>query len=257
VSAEYTTLADGGGHDRSIEEDVERDLATIKEMCELLVVGWYEDVEYKVPVAYHVGGCKWRSRSITGSCDCPVENESRKRALRRPGLIQQLKAYREHRDTDREPKAERAAPRVKKIKNNPELDGFLTLDEIACDATSLVDRVWSEAGRDRGWAVIGSETLIANLPVRTADLKSRPDLIRIVRKSAVRWVDISRKALRLVVSDSIFGSSVCGNCGGGLTVPWDNAGDVRCIGSPDVPACGESYPMSEWIRLYEEGKARK
>jgi hypothetical protein len=169
--------------------------------------------------------------------------------------MKQLEDFKKYQDTDREPKAERAAPRVKKIKNNPELDGFFALDEISCDTSSVVDRVWEEAGRDRTWASVGGAlAILGNLPSKVQELRSRPDLIWTIRRSVVRSVDLARRSLRLIVSDSIFGSVVCGNCSGGLAVPSDNSGDVRCVGKPGVDPCGETYPMSEWITLYERSK---
>lgn len=229
---------------------LEHDLVQIKADCALLVLGWNDKVEYKVPVAYHRITCKYRQRLSTG-CQCPVTNETRIRNVKRPGLLEQLEKFKEYQDTDREPKAERQAPRVKKIKNNAELGGFFTLDEIACDVSATIDRLWSEAEKPRTWAVIGTKNLLGALPGQAAMLSSRPDLVHELARAVAGWVRLAGRTLRLIVSDSIFGDSCCGNCGGGLVVPVDASGDVRCVGKPGGGPCGETYPMSEWVGMYE------
>lgn len=235
--------------------DVHIDLGVIKENCELLVVGWFESVEYKVPVTYHDRDkCSHRARSVQGTCNCPVEHEVRKRDIKRPGLLQQLEEFKKYQDTDREPKAERQAPRVKKIKNNAELSGFFALDEIACDASAVIDRAWAEAEISRTWASVKTLTLLGLLPGQSANLVSRPDLVWTIRRATDKWVAQARRVLRLTVSDAMFGDTVCGNCGGGLGVPVDASGAVRCIGSPTAAPCGDEYPMSEWVALYERMK---
>lgn len=44
-------------------------------------------------------------------------------------------------------------------------------------------------------------------------------------------------------------SSVCGECGGGLSVADDASSAVRCVGYPDAPSCGNSYPPHTWLEL--------
>jgi hypothetical protein len=94
--------------------------------------------------------------------------------------------------------------------------------------------------------------VISELPDQAAMfVESRPDVARTLLDATNRWVATARRALRLTVSDAMLDGTVCGNCGGGLATPWDNSGDVRCVGTPSEQPCGETYPMSEWISLYE------
>lgn len=224
--------------------------------ADLLTSGWSERVEYFVEVATHA--CGRTAPLSTAHCDCPTEKEKRSRGLRRPGLLEQLGDLKKHKDTDREPKAERGAPRVKTAGRPPgDLAGFFALDEITADVYATTDRVYEEAGRDRSYT--------ATLPVREvlnglayqcgrfAD--ERPDLVHELAKATDKWVRTAKQALRLTVSDAIFGDTLCGNCEvGGLAISWDNSSDVRCIGTPGQPPCGHSYPMSEWVSLYEKGR---
>lgn len=218
--------------------------------CDLLVNGWSERVEYTVPVAYHRADC------TPPSCECPVTNEKRVRNQRRPGLLAQLQNIREHKDTDRNPKAERGAPRVKTAGKPPgDLAGLFTLDEIVCDIYMTCDRVFSEAGRDRGYAALPATSVLIGLPQQVNYFgEARPDLARDLARATDRWVRQAKYTLRLTVSDAVFGDTVCGNCGGGLKIAWDNSSDVVCIGTLQDPPCGETYPMSEWITLYEKGR---
>ena len=133
--------------------------------------------------------------------------------------------------------------------------GFFTLDEITCDAYMSLDLIMTEAGRDRTWLSAPLKTVFEGLTYQVQQFaEARPDLARDTLKLTDKWVRQARAALRVTVSDAQFGSTVCGNCGGGLSVAWDNSSDVRCVGTPETPPCGETYPMSEWVALYERGK---
>lgn len=219
----------------------EATLKRIGENCEMLAVGYTERVEYIAPVKYANGD---------------IVNEKRARNVNRPPLLDQLKEYAKNRDTNLNPKAARGAPRVKTPKLHPELNGFLTLDEITCDMYAFFDRILEEGGRDRAIAIYPAPTLIRNVHYQATQIhkSGRHDLVREIDKKLRGWVAKARAALNHTVSDAMFGDTVCGNCGGGLTVPWDNNGDVQCVGTPASPPCGETYPMSEWVRLYEESK---
>lgn len=218
--------------------------------CKMLGEGWHDKVEYEVPVVYHNRDV---CDQVTLKCGCPVKNEKRTRNVRRSGLLEQLREFQQNRDTDRNPKAERGAPRVKTAGKPPgDLAGFFTLDEITCEAYTLLDRVMEEAGRDRSWVCEPLKQILPGLPYQVnLFAEERPDLAREVISATDRWVSRAKQALRITVSDAMFGSTVCGNCNGALAVAWDNASDVRCIGTPELPPCGETYPMSEWLSLYE------
>lgn len=219
--------------------------------CKTLYDGWREQVEYKVPVMYH-GACEDRNNP---ACGCPTVDEVRVRQVKRPGLLEQLKEYTSNKDADLNPKAARGAPRVKTPKMHPELAGCLTLDEITCDAYTLLDKIFEEAGRDRLWLAQPLKAILQGLHYQVSQFAGeRPDLARDVMKATDRWVAKAKASLKLTVSEAMFGDTVCGNCNGGLAVAWDNSSDVRCIGTPAAPPCGTSYPMSEWVALYERGR---
>lgn len=227
-------------------------LDRLERNCQALGDGYKERVEYKIPVKYHD-----KATCTGGTCECPVKEESRTRMAKRPGLLEQLREYQQNRDTDRNPKAARGAPRVKKPKLHPELGGFLALDEITCDANMLLDRIFEEAGRDRTWLVErgGIASVMNGLPYQVQQfVEARPDLARDVLKATDKWIRQAKAALRVSVADAMFEGYVCENCGGALSVAWDNSTDVRCAGSPETPPCGHTYPMSEWVQLYERGK---
>ena len=232
-------------------EETKKLLHQIRQDCNLLAEGYDEKVEYKVPVAYHRDVCPIRAKAKT-SCECPVVNEDRVRWVKRPGLLGQLKNFQQNKDVDRNPKAARGAPRVKKPKMHPELAGFFTLDEICAEAYTVMDKVLEEGGRDRSWAAQNVVLAIAGLPGQLVHFaERRPDLIATTAAATGGWRRKAEGALRLAVSDSIFEGTVCGNCGGALSVPWSVDGDseVRCIGTGVEPPCGETYPVSEWVRL--------
>lgn len=230
-------------------------LDRIDQNCTLLGAGWKEQVDYTLPVTYHDKEiCQPRNKP----CGCPVKNEKRTKYINRESLLEQLRLYSQNRDTDRNPKAERGAPRVKTAGKPPgDVTGFLTLDEITCDAYSTLDRIFEEAGRDRMWLAQSLKIVLTGLRYQVSQFaETRPDLARDVLKATDKWVRQAKTALKMTVSDAMFGDTVCGNCGGGLKVAWDNSSDVECIGTLSSPPCGETYPMSEWVALYEKGKRR-
>ena len=230
--------------------------ARISTNAGLLVSGWTERIDYVVEVATHE--CGRTAPLSTAHCECPTEKEKRSRSVQRPGLLEQLSEFKKHKDTDREPKAERGAPRVKTAGRPPgDLQGFFTLDEITCDVYSTADRILEEAGRDRSYiAGLNVQQALLALPYQCSRFgDERPDLAHQLAKATDNWVGAAKRALRMTVSDAIFGDTLCGNCEvGGLAIAWDNNSDVRCIGTPAQPPCGHVYPMSEWVSLYGQGK---
>jgi hypothetical protein len=209
--------------------------------CTALGAGWKERVDYTVPVTYGDGR---------------IEHEKRVKYVNRESLLEQLRLFNQNRDTDRNPKAERGAPRVKTAGKPPgDVTGFLTLDEITCEAYSFLDRIFEEVDRDRLFLTQPLKAVLAGLTYQVRQfVESRPDLARDILKVTDKWVRQAKQALRMTVSEAMFGGTVCGNCAGGLAVAWDNSSDVRCVGTPTEPPCGETYPMSEWVALYEKGK---
>lgn len=216
-------------------------LRRVRHNCRQLARGWEERVEYSIPVQY----------------GDEVKHEKRVRNISRPGLLEQLRKYQQNKDVDRNPKAARGAPRVKTPKMHPELAGAFTLDEITADAYTTLDRIFEEGERDR--TVLAQplqEVLLNVVPGQMSMLMAggRPDLVREAAKATDKWVAKAKATLKMTVSDAMFADTVCGNCGGGLSVPWDNVGEVRCIGTPSSVPCGDTYPMSEWVTLYEKGR---
>lgn len=227
------------------------DIERLRVNCELLADGWREKVEYTTPVTYH------REECGKPHCECPVVNEKRAHKARRPGLLEQLKDFQHHRDTDREPKSERGAPSKGKSQPPGEVHGIFTLDEITVDAYMTIDRILEDGGRDRLYASQPLREVLHGLGYQMHQIvDTRPDLVREMVRATDKWIAMARRALRHTVSDAQFADTVCGNCGGGLAVPWDNSGEVRCIGTPSEAPCGEFYPISEWVALYEKSKGR-
>lgn len=222
-------------------------LLRIQKNCDLLSRGYPEKAEYRVMVSYHQTGCDNRG------CSCPQVEEARTRTITRPSLLQQLREFAAHKDTDRNPKAERGAPRIKVAGRPPgDMAGFLTLDEIECDIPRVVDRVLEEVGRDRTWAAVSVLQILYGLAGQVGHfIESHPDQAKEIDKAAAGWVRSAKRALRVDAQDAMFEGVVCGNCGGGLATPWGNRGEaeVRCVGGLDEGPCGESYPMTEWINL--------
>jgi hypothetical protein len=234
------------------DESITELLELLDVNCKALYSGWREKVDYKVPVTYHSDDCTRPPR-----CECPVVEEKRTREVQRPGLLDQLREFQQNKDVDRNPKAERAAPRVKKPKLHPELNGFLTLDEITCEAYMMLDRIFEEVGRDRTWLSQSVKGIMMGLVYQVSQFAGqRPDLARQVLNATTRWVYAARRTLNVTVSDAMLEGVVCGNCGGGLTVAWDNSSEVRCIGKPDEPPCGHTYPKEEWVSLYEQQRSK-
>lgn len=222
-----------------------------------LVYGWRDKIEYVVPVRYHdKGQCTSATRIRNGDkCDCPTKDEKRTRHVQVDCLLDQLKEYTKSKDVDRNPKAARQAPRVKKVKYMPELNGFFTLDEITCDIYMTLDRAYEEAGIDRTVTSRPLSELLGGLVIQMGGIaETHTDLVADMVKATAKWVGMARRTLNLTVADAQFGSTVCENCNGGLAIAWDNSSDVRCIGTPTTPPCGHTYPMSEWVGLYERGK---
>lgn len=219
-----------------------------------LAHGWREKTEYTVPIRYHITTCSVSNRIRNGDrCECPTKDEKRTRHIKVDGLLDQLKEYLKSKDVDRNPQAARQAPRVKKPKTNSDLNGFFTLDEITCDAYATIDRIYEDGGRDRMLATQPIHEVIGSLTYQMGQIvDSRPDLVRDAIKATGKWVNMARRTLNLQVADAMFEGVVCDNCGGALSIAWDNASDVKCIGSPSAPSCGHTYPMGEWMSLYEK-----
>lgn len=239
-------------------KEEERYVETVMANCKLLVSGYRERIEYQEPVKYHSPDCV-RATMKVAECDCRVEMETRARHVQRRGLLDQLDDFTKNRDCDLSPKAARGAPRVKKAKLNPELNGYLTLDEITCDVYMSLDRIFEEAERDRTYLSQPVRVILPGLAnqVRYMIDAGRPDLARQVSKLTRKWVDSAKRTLNHTVSDAMFGDVVCGNCGGGLVGPGRVEGEgaiVRCAGSPAEAPCGQEYPASEWLELYEKGR---
>jgi hypothetical protein len=209
----------------------------VQENVDLLTEGWDEKVEYSVVVLL-------KGKHV---------EEKRARRVKQKGLLAQLREFAENKDTDRSRKAERGSPRVKQPGRPPgDMQGMFTLDEITCDAYMFIDRLYEEAERDRlGAAMNGIHMVLRGLPFQVSQFAdARPDLARAAVKKTEEWVDKARRALRLVTGDVMFGDTVCGNCGGGLAIAVDNSSDVRCVGHPTAPPCGETYPRDRWLELY-------
>lgn len=228
-------------------------IKALRSNCERLTAGYEEKVDYKVKVAYHGATCRYHGRTNQPrlSCDCRTEEEARVRTIRRPGLLLQLRDYQKSKDTDRNPKAERAAPRVKTPKSHPELAGFFTLDEITVDVYTTVDRALEQAGRDRGWASDNILAVIGGLASQVGYfVDTHREVAQGILAASYKWVNQAERTLNITVADAQFADTVCGNCNGGLAIAWDNSGEVRCLGTLTTPPCGATYGPGDWLELF-------
>lgn len=222
---------------------------SVENQCRLLHQGYTERVEFSVTVPYHVAGCSRRD------CGCPVKTEARSRNVHRKGYLEQLADFARNKDTDRGPKAERGAPRVKVPGRPPgDLAGFFLADEIAIEVSKLADRICTEASRDLTWAAQSTRGILMGLAGQVGIIaEDHPDLALDVEKAVLGWVRRCREALRINVGEAMFKGMVCGNCGGALATSYGNSGEdaVRCVGGPENEPCGTTYGPDEWLRIYE------
>jgi hypothetical protein len=222
----------------------------VSDNCDLLTRTNREKIEFTEMVKYHTGPAHHAD-----TCECPEKPERKARFVNRPALLDQLKNYSREKDCNLSPQAERQAPRVKKAKLNPELNGFLTLDEITVDIYSSLDKVFEKGERDRRWLVEPIHTILQGLPNQTSYLVAlgHHDLAHEVRRLTDKWVDMARRTLNHTVPDTMFANTVCGNCGGALVDVREPGQQpvVRCKGTPAEPPCGTEYPPSEWLKLYQ------
>jgi hypothetical protein len=254
----FRIIPTGESGEMALEPEPRRYRERVYANVQSLVIGTRESIEYTVPVAYHrLDACELKGANrVTTKCTCPVKDEKRVRSQKKPGLLDQLRDIASYKDVDRNPKSQRGAPRVKTAGKPPgDLSGVFTLDEIVCDIYVTVDRTLEEAGRDRECAAGPVAEVLSGLTTQIEYFgNERPDLARRLAQSTDKWVGQAKATLRITVADAMFGDTVCGNCGGGLKIAWDNNSDVVCIGTPSSIPCGETYPMSEWVALYEKGK---
>lgn len=244
---------------KEYSDEEKRWVRTVNENANLLTRTNREKIEYTEEVKYHAKSCPVGRLDGNSPCGCPTKPEKKSHFVNRPSLLKQLQDYSANRDADLEPKAARGAPRVKKAKLNPELNGFLTLDEITCDAYASLDRIFTAGDRDRRWLVENITYILQNLGSQTCYLieTGHPGLAKEVADLTDKWVRMAQNTLRQHVRDRMFDSTLCGNCGvGALSAPGTvNAGSVvRCLGTPATPPCGHEYPATEWLALYERGR---
>jgi hypothetical protein len=105
-----------------------------------------------------------------------------------------------------------------------------------CDveALTLLDDATERIGQ-AGQALVVPESCDIALHVRR---------LRKMRRSVRLF--LGYEARMMVINDT-----VCGSCGGALTVARDASTSVRCIGTEDAPPCGNEYSRYTWISLLD------
>lgn len=205
------------------------DLQWFHESVASLTVGWSEHIEYSV--------------SINGKI------EARAKTVRYPGLLYQLT-----RATDAAivgPQQERGAPNKPASRPPGCMAPLDLIDTINEEAAALYVNLW--------WQVKGTEPrlttkrgkalLLRNLGVLAEQAHEYPHLVRDMSRTSGSWVSRARVMLGYQRPYVMLASTVCGECGGGLTVAEDAGTDVRCVGTPDGSACGVVYRQHDWIAM--------
>jgi len=97
-----------------------------------------------------------------------------------------------------------------------------------------------------------------NMRRETVELEHvHPRFVCKVADRADEWVKSARLLLGYEVRSVMLADTVCGVCGGALSVPRDASGDVVCVGLPyDDPQeaqqpCGAVYRRLDWPDLVE------
>jgi hypothetical protein len=125
--------------------------------------------------------------------------------------------------------------------------------QLLCEAVRLQGIEAVDAWRHRKVVAV-----ILNLHREAESLEHvHPMFVAKVANKADRWVKDARLMLGYETRTVMLADTVCGECGGALSVPRDASGDVVCMGKPyDDPTkaeqpCGTTYSRWDWVELLE------
>lgn len=125
--------------------------------------------------------------------------------------------------------------------------------QLLCDAILLKEREPSKAYKH-----LKVVDVLLNLVRETTGLEHvHPQFVCKVATAADTWVKDARLLLGYEVRSVMLADTVCGTCGGALSVPRDASGDVVCVGKPYAdpelaePPCGAVYRCWDWPKLAE------
>lgn len=90
------------------------------------------------------------------------------------------------------------------------------------------------------------------LAVSQVAIETHPRNVHQVARTSSQWVRKARCMLGYDKPQVLLRDMVCGNCGGALCVASDASTDVRCIGTPALPSCGQVYARWDWLNLLRD-----
>ncbi|MEV5595997.1 hypothetical protein [Streptomyces sp. NPDC052496] len=222
---------------------------------------WREHIEYDVAVQRHSGVCRTLRAAVTPArrrhheCERPVHTEARAEDRLQPPLIGQLQDAVSERsatgDTGSVGVQER--PHSNPPGNQEALDCLFAIETDVRRHYALLREVLYPHDRAVRVSVANALRQIADWCALAADgtLDAGPDLVREVKSDLHRRVRTARIILGYDVVHRMLAETVCGDCGGALSVADDASTDVRCIGTPETAPCGTRYYRWQWIDLLE------
>lgn len=125
--------------------------------------------------------------------------------------------------------------------------------QLLCEGIRLQGMEAVDAWRHRKVVAV-----LKNLHAEVLELEHvHPMFVCKVANKADTWVKDARLMLGYEVRHTMLADTVCGCCGGALSVPRDASGDVVCVGLPDSnpenaqEPCGMKYSRWDWPDLLE------
>ncbi|MEU6674783.1 hypothetical protein [Streptomyces sp. NPDC046925] len=234
----------------------------VADLVRQLLDGWEERIEYQVMIQMHAPLCQIGRAAMTPGrrkhyvCVCPQRLEERARSALQPPLVDQLQ------EAISEPVANgsgsgsgaRDKPHSNPPGNGEALELLMKIQATAwlhhgkLRAELYPDHV--HAPRITAPAVLRQ---IADWSAMASDgtLECGYSLVVDVKEDLRKLVKTARIILEYDSPQRMLEETVCGNCSGALIVAEDASSDVRCIGAPDAPGCGQRYFRWDWINLLE------
>lgn len=233
------------------------DAEFIASLTAQLADGWEERIEYQVNIKRHAALCMiWRSamspaRQRHYECACPESIEARARTVQLPSLIDQLQeAVAEPVSMAGGDGASGDKPHSKAPGNQEALDLLMSIRTDAQMYYSGLHQLLYPTHPERRVSVVSA---LRTLPdwCAMASESGHEEAVCYVKEVLRKRVRSARIILGYDTRQSMLADVVCGDCGGALIVADDASTDVRCIGSPDAPPCGNRYYRWDWIDLLE------
>ncbi|QES45238.1 hypothetical protein DEJ49_33405 [Streptomyces venezuelae] len=229
----------------------------IADLVRQLADGWEERAEYHVPITRHTLLCQaLRSAMSPGrrrhaECACQTEIEARAQTSLLPSLLDQLQ------DEIAEPAATTGGPKsVDDPHSNPPGNqaAFECLLGIKVHARAHFEALrrvlYPDHGRREAVTVVSALRAIPDWCAMAND-SGYDELVFEIKEDLRKRVRTARIILGYEAPQRLLETTVCGGCGGALIVAEDASTDVRCIGTPEAPGCGQMYRRWDWINLLE------